>query len=199
MDFTYKTLQTPTEATFKDRGSKFLGFAYPLQTPEAAKAQVRELKKQHPKANHHCFAYRLGTDGLQFRAVDDGEPAGSAGRPILGQIDSAGLTDLLVVVVRYFGGTLLGVPGLIHAYKATAAACIANGEPIEKNIEHPIRMQFEYPVLSEVLQVLKQHDASVFKQEMGLFCDFQVGIPLQFKDNCLESLIKIPNLRIEPA
>lgn len=199
MDFTYKTLEGPAEAAIKERGSSFLGFAYPVQTPEEVKTLVRDLKKLHPKANHHCFAYRLGTEGLQFRASDDGEPSGSAGRPILGQIDSAGLTNLLIVVVRYFGGTLLGVPGLIQAYKCTAAASIAAGTVIEKHIETVVRIRFGYPALSEVLQLLRQHEVHIYEQDMGLFCDFRAGVPLRHKERLFESLIKIRDLRIEPV
>jgi len=115
--YTYKTITAPTTSDFRDRGSKFFGFAYPVQDVEEVKEKVKALKKEHPKAVHHCYAFRIGTDGTLFRANDDGEPSGSAGKPMLGQIDSAGLTNVLVVIVRYFGGSLLGVPGLINAYK----------------------------------------------------------------------------------
>ena len=131
---TYKTIASTTQAEFKDKGSRFIAFAYPIQTLEEVKQYVSILKEEHHKARHWCYAYRLGVDGTQFRANDDGEPAGSAGRPILGQIDSAGLTDVLVIVVRYFGGTLLGVPGLIHAYKTAAAEALTVAEVIEKNV-----------------------------------------------------------------
>lgn len=123
--FTYKTIAAATTADFRDRGSKFFAFAYPLQQVDEVKHLLQALKKEHPKAVHFCYAYRLDTDGIQYRANDDGEPSGSAGRPILGQIDSAGFTNVLVVVVRYFGGTLLGVPGLINAYKTATASALA--------------------------------------------------------------------------
>lgn len=132
---TYKTITSPTQAEFKDKGSRFIAFAYPIRTLADVKKYLDPLKEEHHKARHWCYAYRLGVDGTQFRANDDGEPSGSAGRPILGQIDSVGVTDVLVVVVRYFGGTLLGVPGLIHAYKEATAQALAVAEVVEKNIE----------------------------------------------------------------
>src|SRR5690606_2431913 len=113
-------------AEFKDRGSKFLAYAFPINDEQELKGKLKELKALHPKAGHHCYAYRLGLDGNQYRANDDGEPSGSAGKPILGQIDSAGVTNVLVVVVRYFGGTLLGVPGLINAYKTATAEALSH-------------------------------------------------------------------------
>src|SRR5688500_4829386 len=118
---TYHTIEKACVAEYKDRGSRFVAFAYPIQTAEQFKKQLKILKEDHPKAAHHCFAYRIGTDGTNFRSSDDGEPTGSAGKPILGQIDSKSLTNISVIVVRYFGGTLLGVPGLINAYKTVTS------------------------------------------------------------------------------
>ena len=119
---TFKTIAQPAFAEFKDRGSKFIAFVFPITTAGDFKKQLQLLKKEHPKAVHHCFAYRIGTDGNNFRSTDDGEPSGTAGKPILGQIDNKGLTNIAVVVVRYWGGTLLGVPGLINAYKTALPA-----------------------------------------------------------------------------
>lgn len=133
---TFRTLATPAEAEFKDKGSRFIAFAYPVRSVAEVKPYVDALRQGHHKARHWCYAYRLGTDGNQFRANDDGEPSGSAGRPILGQIDSAELTDVLVVVVRYFGGTLLGVPGLIHAYKTATAEVLQTAEVVEKILKN---------------------------------------------------------------
>ncbi len=197
MQFTYKTITDISKAEFKDRGSKFLGYAYPVQTAEDIKVCLQQLKKEHPKAVHHCYAYRLGTEGLQFRANDDGEPSGSAGRPILGQIDSAGLTNILIVIVRYFGGTLLGVPGLINAYKSTAAECINNAGIAERDIEHIVQLEFDYSVINDVMQVLKQYNATVHQQEMQLFCRMKSGIPLLYKDNCLARLAEIRGLEVK--
>ena len=197
MQLTYKTISEQSYSEFKDRGSKFLGYAFPVYSVEDVKACLQALKKEHPKAGHHCYAYRVGTDGLHFRANDDGEPSGSAGRPILGQIDSAGLSNVLVVVIRYFGGTLLGVPGLIHAYKTTAAECLASANTLEKNIEFMVTLSYDYSVMNEVMQVLKQANATLYNQEMQLFCLLKAGIPLIHKDPALEKLKEIRGLEIK--
>ena len=131
----YNTIEKTASTEFKDRGSKFIAYAFPIQSVADFKTKLDEIRKEHPKATHHCFAYRLGTDGNNFRVNDDGEPSGTAGRPILGQIDSKNLTDLLVIVVRYFGGTLLGVAGLINAYKSSAALVLQLTPVISKAIE----------------------------------------------------------------
>ncbi len=198
MILTYKTISVTSSGEFKDRGSKFLGYAYPINSPDDVKKILQDLRKEHPKAVHHCFAYRIGTDGLQYRANDDGEPSGSAGRPILGQIDSAGLTNLIVVVVRYFGGTLLGVPGLINAYKTTTALCLENAVVIEKNMEYRIMLDFDYSVMNEVMYVLKQHEATIYRNDMQLFCQIEAGIPLQQKAACLSRLEEIRGATLKP-
>ena len=195
--FTYKTIAQPTTALFKDRGSKFLAYAFPIKEVDEAKAHIKALKKEHPKANHFCVGYRIGIDGDLFRASDDGEPSGSAGRPILGQIDSAELTDLMIVVVRYFGGTLLGVPGLINAYKTAAYESIVLAEVVEQNVEFKMHLEFDYSLMNEVMQVLKQYEVSIYQQEMLLFCNFFIGIPLINKVQCLHKLKEIQGLEIK--
>lgn len=197
MQLTYRTITEKSYAEFKDRGSKFHGYAFPIKSVEEVKSNLQLLKKEHPKAGHHCYAYRIDTDGLQFRANDDGEPSGSAGRPILGQIDSAGLTNVLIVVVRYFGGTLLGVPGLINAYKTTAADSLLNAPVTEKNIEFKIKLEYDYSIMNEVIQVLKQNDATLYKQDMQLFCMLEAGVPLINKELCLARLQEIHGLEIK--
>lgn len=186
-------------AEFRDRGSKFLAYTFPLNHADELKTHIQTLKKEHPKAVHHCYAYRIGTDGQQFRANDDGEPSGSAGRPILGQIDSAGLTNVLIVVVRYFGGTLLGVPGLINAYKTAATDALALCEIVEKNIEYTLGLSFDYTIMNEVMTVLKQYEVSVLKQDMQLFCEYTIGIPLVHKEACMQKLKDIYGLTIVDA
>lgn len=188
MQTTYKTISGKSTAEFKDRGSKFLGYAFPVSSNEEIKEHLQVLKKEHSKAVHHCFAWRLGNDGHHFRANDDGEPSGSAGKPILGQIDSKGLTNILIAVVRYFGGTLLGVPGLINAYKTTAEETIQNASVIEKNVEAIIHLEFQYNILNEVMNILKQHDAHIILNDMQLFCTIKAGIPLMHKDQCYSRL-----------
>ena len=182
---TYQTLKSPIQAELKDKGSRFLAFAYPVQTAEQVKKHVDDLRQEHHKARHWCYAYRLGVDGNQFRANDDGEPSGSAGRPILGQIDSFELTDVLVVVVRYFGGTLLGVPGLIHAYKTSTQMVLENAQIIEKNIEKTVRIRCEYPYLNEAIRIVKNHQAEMIEQDLQLDCRLTVRIPLANAEACL--------------
>ena len=182
---TYRTLELPIQAEFKDKGSRFLAFAYPVQTAEQVKKHVDDLRQEHHKARHWCYAYRLGVDGNQFRANDDGEPSGSACRPILGQIDSFELTDVLVVVVRYFGGTLLGVPGLIYAYKTSTQMALENAQVIEKNIEKTVRIRCEYPYLNEAIRIAKNHQAEMIEQDLQLDCRLTVRIPLANAEACL--------------
>ena len=182
---TYQTLKSPIQAEFKDKGSRFLAFVYPVQTAEQVKKHVDDLRQEHHKARHWCYAYRLGVDGNQFRANDDGEPSGSAGRSILGQIDSFELTDVLVVVVRYFGGTLLGVPGLIHAYKTSTQMALENAQIVEKNIEKTVRIRCEYPYLNEAIRIAKNHQAEIIEQDLQLDCRLTVRIPLANAEACL--------------
>lgn len=195
--FKYKTIAEPTTAEFKDRGSKFLAFAYPISTVEEVKTYVQALKKEHPKANHHCVAFRIGIDGKLFRASDDGEPSGSAGRPMLGQIDSIGLTNTLVVVVRYFGGTMLGVPGLINAYKTVTADALKDAPVTEKWVEHIFDISFDYPVMSEVLYILKQADATIYKQDLQLFCEVKAGIPSKHSAQYITKLSEIRGVTVK--
>lgn len=154
-----------------------MAYAFPVNDINDFKAHLAALKKEHPKASHHCFAYRIGTDGNNYRVSDDGEPSGTAGRPILGQIDSKGLTNILIIVVRYFGGTLLGVPGLIQAYKSAAAAALEQATVVEKPVLIHYSLQFDYTQMNEVMKLVKQYDVHIQKQEMALYCTMQLGIP----------------------
>ena len=186
--FYYYTIEQPSMAEFKDRGSKFFAFAYPAKDIDSCKKILAQLKKEHGKAVHHCLAYRLGVDGSTFRVSDDGEPAGSAGRPILGQIDSKGLTNVLVVVVRYFGGTLLGIPGLINAYKTATALALQLSTIIKKPIEIAYELNFDYHQMNEVMMLVKQYNCSVVEQTAQLFIQLQIGIPKNRLDEVLEKL-----------
>lgn len=163
-DDTYYTLAGPAEGLFKDRGSKFMACAFPVKSDVAIKEKLASLKQLHPKANHHCYAYRLGPDKLNSRANDDGEPSGTAGKPILGQIQSHDLTDVLIVVARYFGGTLLGAGGLINAYRSAAAEAITQAVIIEKHITFQYKATFQFEHTSEVMKILKQHECQVIEQ-----------------------------------
>ena len=175
-------------AEFKDRGSKFFAFAYPAKDIDSCKKILAQLKKEHGKAVHHCLAYRLGVDGSTFRVSDDGEPSGSAGRPILGQIDSKGLTNVLVVVVRYFGGTLLGIPGLINAYKTATALALQLSPIIKKPIEIEYELNFDYHQMNEVMLLVKKYNCSVVEQTTQLFIQLQIGIPKNRLEEVLEKL-----------
>ena len=184
----YFTIDQASFAEFKDRGSKFLAFAYPITTVEDFKQRLAALKKEHPKAVHHCFAYRIGTDGNSFRVSDDGEPSGSAGRPMLGQLDSKQLTNVAVIVVRYFGGTLLGVPGLINAYKTATALALQLVPTIERPIEVNYNVHCNYNQLNDVMTVIKQYNCTVIGQEMSLFCSVDFGIAKNRLDQVLHKL-----------
>ena len=187
----YYTINQPSVAEFKDRGSKFIAYTYPITTIHEAKNYLQQLKKEHPKAVHHCFAYRIGLDGNNFRASDDGEPGGTAGKPILNQIDSKQLTDIAVIVVRYFGGTLLGVTGLINAYKTAAALALQVIPVIQKQVEIKYELHFDYTKMNEVMTVVKQFNCSIIQQEMQLFCILKIGIP---KARLEEVLYKISDM-----
>ena len=187
----YYTISQSSIAEFKDRGSKFIAYAYPIISVDEAKSYLQILKKEHPKAVHHCFAYRIGIDGNNFRVSDDGEPSGTAGKPILNQIDSKQLTDISVIVVRYFGGTLLGVPGLINAYKTAAALTLQMIPVVQKQVEIKYELHFDYTKMNEVMTVVKQFNCSILHQEMQLFCLLKIGIP---KARLEEVLYKINDM-----
>jgi uncharacterized YigZ family protein len=172
----YFTINASSTGEYKDRGSKFIAYAFPVRTEEAAMAHLEALRKEHFKARHHCFAWRLGLDGQRFRANDDGEPSGTAGRPILGQIDTLGLTDVLVVVVRYFGGVLLGTSGLIQAYRETAAEALRQASVIEKIVKTGFILDFDYALMPDIMQALKKLDIEIFEQEFGDRGKIDIGI-----------------------
>jgi uncharacterized YigZ family protein len=192
----YNTITQPSTAAFKDRGSKFIAYVFGIQSVEEFKFSLQSLKKEHPKAAHHCFAYRLGTDGNIFRSSDDGEPAGTAGKPILGQIDSKEITDTAIVVVRYWGGTLLGVPGLINAYKTAASLALQLTPIVQKQIEVNYTLQFDYTRLNEVMLIMKQCNCTIGKQESQLFCRLNIGIPKARLEEVLHKLNEVQNIEI---
>ena len=195
----YLKIEKTAFAEFKERGSKFIAFAYPIQSVDEFKVHLQLLKKEHPKAVHHCFAYRLGLDGNNFRVSDDGEPSGTAGRPILGQIDSKLLTDTAVIVVRYFGGTLLGVPGLINAYKTATIMALQLVPTVEKAIEIVYELQFDYTRLNEVMTICKQFGCTVIGQEQQLFCLLKIGIPKARLQEVLFKLTDLHTVDIKPV
>jgi uncharacterized YigZ family protein len=192
----YNTIEVPALAEFKDRGSTFIAHAFPIIVADDFRRILNELKKEHPKATHHCFAYRIGIDGNTFRVSDAGEPAGTAGKPILGQIDSRELTNILVIVVRYFGGTLLGVPGLINAYKSATALVLQLTPVVQKTIEVIYQLQFDYTQINEVMMIAKQCFCTVIAKEMQLFCIIKLGVPVHRQDEVLYRLREIRNLEL---
>ena len=193
----YYTIEQASVAEFKDRGSKFISFAFPITNTNDFKEKLAAVKKEHPKATHHCFAYRIGFDGTTFRVSDDGEPSGSAGRPILGQIDSKQATNVLIIVARYFGGTLLGVPGLINAYKTAAALALQVTPLAQKPVLIHYKLQFDYTQMNDVMMISKQFDCLVSKQEMNLFCSLEIGIPKNRLDEVLYKLKDLRGVEIE--
>jgi uncharacterized YigZ family protein len=193
----FYTIDKTANAEFKDRGSRFIAHAFPLDAKDGFKIQLAVVKTEHPKASHYCFAYRIGLDGNNFRSGDDGEPSGTAGKPILGQIDSKELTNTLIIVVRYFGGSLLGVPGLINAYK-TAASLVLQVTPIvQKQVEINYRLQFDYTMMNDIMMVVKQYNCTILRQEMQLFCSITIGVPVNRVDSILNRLTDIRNVEVE--
>jgi uncharacterized YigZ family protein len=177
--YEFLTIEKNAIAEYKDRGSRFIGYAFPLESAEDFKIKLASVKKEHPKASHHCFAYRLGTDGNNFRVSDDGEPSGSAGRPILGQIDSRQLTQVLIIVVRYFGGTQLGVPGLINAYKTVTSLALESVAGVIKPVRKILDIHFDYNKIDEVMRVIKHSTCMILSQELDLFCSMRLAVPLK--------------------
>jgi uncharacterized YigZ family protein len=196
MDF-YFTIDIAGLAEYKDKGSKFLAYSYPIKSAEEFKKYLQALKKEHPKAVHYCFAYRIGFDGSNYRSSDDGEPAGTAGKQILGQIDSKNLTNILVVIVRYFGGTLLGVPGLINAYKTSASLILQCTPIVQKAIEVNYVLQFDYISMNDVMRILKDYNCTIYKNEMQLFCNIDVGIPRNKLTEALSALTNLQNIELK--
>lgn len=175
---TYLTLKGTSEGLYKEKGSKFIAIAVPCHSEEEAKTYLQQWRKEHHQSRHVCYAYRFGLDKKVFRANDDGEPANSAGQPILGQIQSADLTNVLIAVIRYFGGVKLGVGGLIHAYKTAAKEAIDEGEIIEKQVFHHFKLEFQYDVLPEIMFIVKQQDWTMSNQEFNLHCSLEIAIQL---------------------
>lgn len=172
----YLTIDKPSVAEFKDKGSKFIAFTFGVKSVDECKTALKQVKELHPKASHFCFAYKIGIDNNLFRVNDDGEPSGSAGKPILNAIESKEITDVLVVVVRYFGGTLLGIPGLINAYKTSALLALQTTPAIQKPILKTYELQFDYTQTNAVMHLIKQLQGVVIANATQLFCVLKIGI-----------------------
>ncbi len=188
---TYLTIKEPSQGLYKDKGSKFSSYAFPVNNENEVKQRLAEIKKLHPSATHHCYAFRLGADKQSFRANDDGEPSNTAGKPILGQIQSKDLTNILIIVVRYFGGTLLGVSGLINAYKLAAADAITNASIIEKTVNDVYEIHFDYILMNNVMRIIKEEELQILSQESELNCFITFSVR---KNNSMNAFDKISRL-----
>jgi len=185
----YYSIECKAEGLYKDKGSRFIAYTFPIESVDEVKPLVDAIKKEHHAARHHCFAYRIGHDGALWRANDDGEPSSSAGRPILGAIDSIGLSDVLVVVVRYFGGILLGVPGLINAYRSAAADALEKSGRKEKTASRTIVLQFDYSKMNDIQTLVKSTPGvRVLSQNFDLQCRMTLAVPLSKADSFSSAL-----------
>lgn len=188
---TYKTIKNSSEGIFKEKGSKFLAFAYPVLTEEEVKNIIAELKKKYHDARHHCFAYKIGSENFLSRINDDGEPSGTAGKPIFGQIMSFNLTDVLIVVVRYFGGVLLGTGGLTSAYKSASIEALKNAEIIEKTIQESIIVKFGYEKTKEIERFINLFQGKIVSQKFEEICTFEVTIRKSMMNDFISKIFRI--------
>ena len=196
-DDTYRTIQQPAEGIFRDRGSKFLAFAYQISAEGEIKPIIAKLKAEHPKANHHCWAIRLTPDRGVFKLNDDGEPSGTAGRPILNILLSRDLTNILVVVVRYFGGTLLGVPGLINAYKQATEDVLNQSAIIEKTVNDIYSINFNYLQMNEIMRLIKENNLSIIDQQFDNDCSIKAAIRKKEVNIVLAKLDKLDGVAVK--
>lgn len=196
MTDSFLTIEKQEEGLFKDKGSKFIAYAFPVETEDEIKEYIQTLKKEHHSARHHCYAWRLGASKKRFRANDDGEPSSTAGKPILGQIRKLELTNILVVVVRYFGGTLLGISGLINAYKEAAANVLSKAIIIEKLVETTFELEFDYPNMNPVMRIFKEENLKQKKNQFELRCKIKTSIRKSEADRVMAKFKKIDGVVI---
>ena len=197
MQDTYRTIEAPTEGLYKEKGSKFIALAFPAYTEDDVKDILNEVKKKYYDARHHCYAYTLGADKSRYRANDDGEPNHSAGDPILGQIRSADLSNVLVIVVRYFGGTKLGVSGLITAYKAATADALTQATIIEKHETVLLQAHYAYPQMNDVMSLVKEYDLPVRDQQFELDCKLILEVRKALQEEVTTRLEDIEGVRVK--
>lgn len=196
MDDTYKTISTSSEGIFKDKGSKFLAYAFPVESEMEVKEILAQIKKDHHSARHHCYAWRIGSKNPSYRANDDGEPSSTAGKPILGQLLSYDLTNVLVIVVRYFGGTLLGTSGLINAYRTATITALQNADIETRTIEELIKIQFSYPEMNAVMQVIKQENLNIINTVFELNCQVDITVRESEVNKIVEIFNSIPKVTL---
>lgn len=197
MEDKYLTINAPSEGLYKEKGSKFIAFAIPVSNVEQIKEILEKKRKEHHDARHVCYAYILGVDKADYRSNDDGEPSGTAGRPILGSLLSAGVTNVMIAVVRYFGGTKLGTSGLINAYKVASADALENAEIIEKTVDEEIHISFDYLVMNDVMKIIKDVAPQVMSQQFDNNCNMVLSIRKGDAPNLIERLKKVESLIIE--
>jgi uncharacterized YigZ family protein len=191
---TYKTISAPSEGIYKEKGSRFIAYAYPVATNEEIRFLTERIRKDNHDARHHCFAYMLGHKRENWRVNDDGEPSGTAGKPILGQINSRELTNTLIIVSRYFGGTLLGVSGLINAYRSASAEALNNADIVERTVREFYEIAFPYLSMNDVMKILKEEDIGQSSQNFGLTCVIKVDFRVSLKERILARLSRVENL-----
>ena len=196
MTDSYLTIQTQSSGLYKSKGSRFLSFAHPAKDTEEVKDLIADYKKQYHNARHVCYAYVLGPDRDDFRFNDDGEPSGTAGKPILGQINARNLTNVLVVVVRYFGGILLGTGGLVTAYREAASDALEQAEIIEKTVDSGIRIEFEYPDIEVIMSTIRACEAEIVQQDFQATCTMVLLVPLAYKPSLIDSLEKVSKIEV---
>jgi uncharacterized YigZ family protein len=196
---TYKTVKSKSEGQFKDKGSRFISFVFPVKSEDEIKPIVSEIRKAHHSARHCCYAWRIGTEKIRYRTNDDGEPSSTAGKPILGQILSLNLTNTLIVVVRYFGGTLLGVPGLINAYKFAASDALANAEIVEKFMEYELKVIFAYPEMNNVMHIIKTEKLNQIKTDLNDTCLIQLSVRKSESDRIVDLFKSLNGVTVEPV
>ena len=193
----YNTIQAPAKGLFKDKGSKFIACVFPLSSEEEVKERLKELRNEYHDARHHCYAYMLGYEKDRYRVNDDGEPSSTAGKPILGQINSNDLTNILIVVIRYFGGTLLGVGGLINAYRNAALDAIQNAEITNRKLHDIYDIKFEYSEMNDVMRILKETNAKQVGQDFGTACSITIEKERNSSDQVFKRLELVENVKIE--
>ncbi|GLU56638.1 IMPACT family protein [Dyadobacter frigoris] len=196
---TYKTIAEPVEGFYKDKGSKFISFVFPVTSENEAKVHLLKLKELHPKANHHVYAYRFGLDRMHYRLSDDGEPSGSSGRPILNTLYSKEITNILVVVVRYFGGTLLGIPGLINAYRSATEDALENAEIVVKHLIVIYELKFSYIQMNDVMRIIKEMELPVLEQNFEMECRMIVEIRTTLVERFISRCENVEGLVIKPV
>jgi uncharacterized YigZ family protein len=193
---TYRTITKPSDGLFKDRGSKFIARAFPVSSEEEVKQHIADLRKEYYDARHHCYAYQLGFDKSAYRINDDGEPSGTAGRPIFGQLQSFDLTNILVVVIRYFGGTKLGVSGLINAYKTATKEALDTVKIVTKTVNEVYEVHFQYPDMNKVMKILKDHALTPFDQEFEMECKLKFLVRKNDANIIYEKFLNLRKLKI---